>query len=320
MAAFLRRLGLSLATGVVFVYWSELVFWARPSPGTSLAGTAPTTIAYWVAAYLFLATVSAYRVSTPAAVFLAGALFGWFIEGVIVQTLVADLPLSISFTGLAWHASITVLLGWWLIPRWLRGDGRERRALAVLLVAVGAIYGAWATTWWIESPPPTPPLAFALYTLQTTLVLGTAYAISARLQIELFRPTRLEWAVLAGAVLTYFALVSVPSAPLSLVVLPPLVTLAWVGLRRLRHAAVDARPKAPVAPPHIAAYSILLMLPLAASTVYSIAWSIDGRPPAGVLIYIATTALGFILLAWSLGRALARRPRPRRPPEIAGGA
>ena len=37
MRPFFHRLALSLVTGVIFVYWSELAFWARPYSGTSLA-------------------------------------------------------------------------------------------------------------------------------------------------------------------------------------------------------------------------------------------------------------------------------------------
>lgn len=320
MAAFWRRLALSLATGVIFVYWSELVFWARPYPGTSLAEAAPTTAAYSVAAYLFLTIVSAFRARTPAPVFLAGALFGWFVEGVIVQTMVEDLPLSISFTGLAWHASITVLVGWWLIPRWLQGDRRQRRSLALLTTAVGAAYGAWAMTWWIEAPPPTPPPAFAFYTLWTTLVLAAAYALASRLQMDAFRPTRLEWVVLAGVVLVYFAFVTVPSAPLSLVVLPPLMALALAGLRRLRRTADEVNPLTPGARPQIGACAVLLLLPLAASAVYSLGWLAGIRFPTGIVVYIVTTPTGFILLAWSLLQAFGRGTRALRRSESVGGA
>jgi hypothetical protein len=43
MRPFFQRLALSVVTGVTFVYWSELAFWARPYAGTTLAEMAPTT-------------------------------------------------------------------------------------------------------------------------------------------------------------------------------------------------------------------------------------------------------------------------------------
>ena len=316
MGPFLRRLALSAATGVIFVYWSEIVFWARPTSGTSLVEMAPTTVAYAIAAYLFLATISAFRADRAPAVFLAGALFGWFVEGVIVQTMVEDLPLSISFTGLAWHASITVMLGWWLVPRWLAGGSRRHRSLAVLAAGLGVAYGLWAMTWWTEVPPPTHPLAFAAYAARTTLVLGVAYAVAGRLSREPFRPSRLEWILVAGLILAYLGFVTVPSAPLSLLVLPPLAALALVGLYRLRRRGDGEAPR-PAAIPlaRMTDYGPLLLLPLTATLVYSLGWVMDARLPTGIALYLVATPLGFVLLSWSLWRAFSRRPA-----EVTGGA
>ena len=38
-------------------------------------------------------------------------------EGIVVQTAYEDLPLSLSFTGLAWHALISVWVGWYAVRR-----------------------------------------------------------------------------------------------------------------------------------------------------------------------------------------------------------
>jgi hypothetical protein len=318
MRPFLQRLALSLVTGVIFVYWSELAFWARPYAGTSLAEMAPTTIAYSVAAYLFLAVVTAFRARTAPAVFLAGALFGWFVEGVIVQTMVEDLPLSISFTGLAWHASITVMLGWRLIPR-LLAEGRARR-LAALSAAIGLGYGIWAMTWWVEAPPPSPPAEFAAYVFRTTLLLAAAYALAFRLRRGRFTPSRLEWIFLSALILLYFAFITVPTAPLSLLVLPPLAGLVLLGLRTLRRGAADAPAGIPAGrPPHFEAYAALFLMPVAATAVYSLGLGLGVYAPTGIALYLVTTPLGFVLLAWSLRRALFRGPAPPALPEAIDG-
>lgn len=112
MPAILKRLALSLSTGVIFVCWSEVMFWARPIPGTSLRELIPTTLVYSFGAYLFLWLIDAFRAHSFDAVFLAGAAFGWLVEGVFVQTLYEQIPMSLSFTGLAWHALLTVGVGW----------------------------------------------------------------------------------------------------------------------------------------------------------------------------------------------------------------
>lgn len=303
MRSLFHRLVLSLATGVIFVFWSEVAFWARPYSGTTLAELAPTTIAYSVAAYFFLATASAFRARSAPGIFLAGALFGWFVEGVIVQTMVEDLPLSISFTGLAWHASITVLVGWWLFPRAL-ARGRVRR-LVTLSAAVGVVYGLWAMTWWVEAPPPTPPVEFGAYVLRTTIVLAAAYAIADRLRVPRFAPSRFEWAVLGGLVLAYFAAVTVPAAPLSLVIVPPLFALALAGLRRLKNRDVFASEETSLPHPPPAAYATLLVIPFAATTIYTLGFRLGVDLPTGIALYLIATPLGFGLLAWSLWRAFS---------------
>jgi hypothetical protein len=319
MRPFLHRLTLSLVTGVIFVYWSELAFWARPYPGTSLAETAPTTIAYSVAAFLFLALVSAFQARTATAVFLAAALFGWFVEGVLVQTMVEDLPWSISFTGLAWHASITVMLGWWLIPRWL-AEARIR-PLSALLVGIGLVYGLWSMTWWVEAPPPTPPADFAAYVFRTTLLLTAAYALAFRLRMDRFTPSRLEWLCLTALILLYFAFVTVPTAPLSLLVLPPLAGLVLLGLRNLRRREAGASAGTSTGrPPQLRAYAALFLIPVTATAVYALGYGLGIRAPTGIALYLVTTPLGFLLLVWSLWRAVSRRAAPRALSEAVDGA
>jgi hypothetical protein len=304
MRPFFHRLALSFVTGVIFVYWSELAFWARPYAGTTLAEMVPTTIAYSVAAYLFLAVVSSFPARTPPAIFLAGALFGWFVEGVIVQTMVEDLPLSISFTGLAWHASITVMLGWWVLPRRLA----EQRFgnLALLSGAIGLIYGFWSLTWWVETPPPAPPVDFALYVFRTTFLLAVAYALAFRLRLDPFAPSRLEWIFLSALVLLYFAFVTVPTAPLSLLVVPLLGALALVGLRNLRHRQPGAPPEAPFArTPPPKAYAPLFLIPVSATVVYALGFGLSVRAATGIVVYLVATSLGFLLLGWSCWRAFS---------------
>ncbi|HEV8190801.1 MAG TPA: hypothetical protein VGP82_04860 [Ktedonobacterales bacterium] len=255
---------------------------------------------YSFAAYVFLAVVSAFRVHTLAAVFLSGALFGWLIEGVFVQTAYDSQPLSISFTGLAWHALLTVLVGWWALQWGLRSS--IWRALWVSSL-VGSAYGLWATSWWAEAPPPTPLSAFVLYILATTLALVIAYRLAARLRVSRFTPSRLEWAVMLLVILIYFALITVPQQPLALVVLPPLVALVlfilWRNRRiETRDDALTTLYSSPaVCISHVLA---LLVLPLAAGAIYGLLLALDVRFPTNIVLYLITTPLGFIALIVSL--------------------
>ncbi|MBM3122703.1 MAG: hypothetical protein FJZ97_11065, partial [Chloroflexi bacterium] len=108
-----RSLLLSLTTGYVLMFFSEHMFWAQARPGDTLGNWASTWLAYSLLAFVFLTAVWHYRVGSLAGLFVAGSLVGWLGEGVLVQTLYDQFPLQISWTGLAWHALISVCLGWY---------------------------------------------------------------------------------------------------------------------------------------------------------------------------------------------------------------
>jgi hypothetical protein len=307
--AILKRLALSLCTGVIFVCWSEVMFWARPMPGTSLRELVPTALAYSVAAYVFLWLVDAFRARSFDAVFLAGAALGWLVEGVVVQTLYEQMPLSLSFTGLAWHALLTVGVGWYLIPREL-ASGRHGR-LACLAALIGVAYGLWAVWWWTEAPPPLPWREFAGYAWRYSVVLILAYVFASRIRLPAFRPSRMEAVILAIVVLGYFGFVTVPSDPRALWVLPPLVGVIFLTLRRnvlvepRQNSATLPQGPAPVSWP---ASLLLFLIPLAATTVYAIFEMLGWRPATGYVLYLVTVPAGFFLFLRSIWRIWRRLP------------
>ncbi len=167
MVALLKRTLLALLVGYVFVYFSEMIFWARPLEATTFPGILSAILVYAFAAWLLLAVVSVFRVRSLAALFLAGAVFGWLIEGVFVQTLYGELPISVSLTGLSWHALITVLFGWYFL-QWTLRFASMWRTLGIAILA-GAITGAWSLTWWTETGERTPVITFAAYVAVATL-------------------------------------------------------------------------------------------------------------------------------------------------------
>ena len=113
-------------------------------------------LAYSLFAYPLLCVASLFKVRNPWAVFLAGAFYGWFEEGIMVQTMYGSdagpFPASISFTGLAWHALIGVWIGWYLMRRVLAQNNYFKTLL--LASAIGLFYGCWSIFWWNEPPPP----------------------------------------------------------------------------------------------------------------------------------------------------------------------
>ena len=88
MTDFLKRATLSLSTGWIFVFYGEVMFWATPErDGMDFGGLLATWLAYSVMAHVFLCVSSSFHVRSTETVFLAGAFYGWFEEGIVVQTM-----------------------------------------------------------------------------------------------------------------------------------------------------------------------------------------------------------------------------------------
>lgn len=129
-----------LATGYILMFYSELVFWAHVRPDDSFSNWLLTWRAYSFLAFVFLTLVARFRIHTIWALFLAGAVFGLLAEGVLVQTTYESLPLSISFTALAWHALISVWVGWVAVNQVLSLGLRQT---ALLSAVIGLFFGFW---------------------------------------------------------------------------------------------------------------------------------------------------------------------------------
>jgi hypothetical protein len=292
----MKTLAATLATGFVLLYFSELLFWARLRPDDSLPSWFSTWIAYSLIAFLFLAAIDYFRVRSHWSLFLAGALAGWLAEGVIVQTMVEMLPLSISFTGLAWHALISVWVGWYALRRALLTGWSATVRLASI---IGIGYGFWAICWWSEPDGGImAPAGFGFYSLVATLLLIGAcrlldWALSAP-----FSWGRIPLLLVGPLFALWFALVAAPAAPAVVAVLPPLLLALWWGLERNRRC--EARDSLLVAlrgPVPMMRLTGLLALPAAATLVYAVAHVLQWRLPTNWLLYLVTTPAGFVLLA-----------------------
>ena len=303
-----------LATGYILFFYSELLFWARPRPEDVLSEWLLTWLAYSLSGYAFLSAVAVFRVRERWALFLCGALFGWLTEGVIVQTMYDSFPLQISWTGLSWHALISVWFGWYAVQRSLL-HGSIRKTLAVS-AGLGLFWGVWAIWWWVEAPAQIAGLGeFAAFAWLSSLLLALAYWLNLRLAP--LQPARLGIGVTAGVFILLFALNAVPAAPLAIFILPPLLLVLFIALNRSRHqeapgSLLDNLHGSP--PP--ANFLALSAAPLTATLIYALALWLDVRLPSGWLVYALSMPLGFILLGIGLYRLLWRRqdiqssPRP----------
>ncbi len=309
----MRRLLQTLTTGYMLMFFSENVFWSRYRPAEdSLSNYVMTCLAYSLVAYILLALVRIYRIRSLWAVFLAGAACGWLAEGVIVQTAYEQFPLQLSWTGLAWHALISVVWGWYFLRKLLlQGSTRQVLLHSALF---GLFAGAWAISWWLETPgSQTPPLAYAVYACVTSGLFILSCWIFQRLSDEPFNPGKRTLAVVSGFFGLVFLAVVVVSIRWAILVLPPLFALIVWGLRRNRQA--ETRPdllEALAGSPPAANYLALLAMPAAAAGFYTLASLLNWQVHTNQIVYLVTTPAGALLFVISLFR-VSTRPAQAQP-------
>jgi hypothetical protein len=296
------------------MFFSELAFWARYQPEVNgPADWALTWLAYSLLAYAFLVTAAHFRARAWPALFLCGALFGWLAEGVLVQTMFENFPVQIAWTGLAWHAQISVLFGWGYLRRCLQEDRPGR----VWLVsgAAGLVWGVWAIFWWVEAPSSQVGLAaFASFAIVSSLLLALGYWAGFRLGSPDFTPGRWGPAVAVLLFALLFAFTVLPATPWAALVLPPLVVLVWLALRRNRAAEgrlpLTGQLSGRVG---IASYLGLLGMPLGAIAVYALAKALQLRLFTNWLVFAFTVPAGTLLFLWSLFSLLRRSAHVAQP-------
>jgi hypothetical protein len=320
-----QRVLLALLNGYIFVYYGEFVFGATPDrEGMHALDLLLTWAVYSLGAYLFLCLVACFRARRWEAVFLAGACFGWWIEGIIVQTTYGSaatpFPFSISFTGLAWHALLDVLIGWYWVRRLLAQNNVAKTLGAA--AAIGAFYGVWAIFWWTEPPAPMQALLeggqtgllfwrFFGFALLSTALLVVAYWLAHRITPADFVPTHMELGLLGGLTLLYFVAVTIPAAPRALWVLPPLLGLTlWALARNRKHEDRADAIVAWRAPVQIANYLGLFMIPLVAALIYLGALALNLRLYTNLPIFVLSTLAGLALWILSVYRLLRLRAAP----------
>ena len=86
------------ANGVILWIWSEFLFWSVLRPSDSVQDHLITCAAYCLLAYTFLDVVARFEVRGLLALLLAGGIYGWLAEGVVVSTMYDELPWQITWT------------------------------------------------------------------------------------------------------------------------------------------------------------------------------------------------------------------------------
>lgn len=179
MRRYIQKLVMVLATGYIVFFYSERVFWSFLRPGDKPIDFVLGWFVYSLLAWIFLLLVRQCSIASFPAVFLAGAVYGWLDEGVVVDTMYGSadgpFPASISFTGLAWHALISVGIGWYWQAKVLTAERPAKIALFSVVVGLG--WGLWAGWWPAELDIASTSLAaFAAHSLVCSVLLVVAWA------------------------------------------------------------------------------------------------------------------------------------------------
>jgi hypothetical protein len=256
--------------------------------------------------------VRRFKVASFPSLFLCGAVFGWVGEGVVVETLYGDtsnpFPLSASWTALAWHALLSVGVGWYLIGEALNQEKPMQTAWLSLAVGVG--WGLWAV-WWpaeLRKDVDTSMWGFASHALPCSILLILSWLVLGLTQPDWFRSRGLATILLWGLVVVIFLAARVPARPSAALILPTLLLLCVLALRS------DARREqgpnvldgilGRIRPRNVPA---LLLIPVCAIVVYAGLRSLDLWVPTNVVLYVITMPLGF----WFFFRNLWVTFRPR---------
>jgi hypothetical protein len=224
---------------------------------------------------------------------------------VVVGTTYEMLPLSISFTGLAWHALISFAIGLWALPEIL---SRRRGLVIPVVIGIGLFFGAWGINWNANPQEYHASAAeFILFAAAATVLLIPAYGIFTAIRRTPIRIFPAEGVALILVALFFFAF-RAGAQPIALCVLPVLlgITFAalWWNRRKETAGSLLADPLPPVPARALAA---LILIAASAITVYvPVAW-FGWKIQTNILFYIMLMPLGFIFYFTALVRIFRDR-------------
>jgi hypothetical protein len=307
-----RVAGMVLGTGYCLFFFSETVFWSLWRPDENPLIRAGGVLFYAFLGYILMALVATYRVRDVWTLMVAGACFGWVGEGVFAMTVFGaggiPLPYTIAWTALAWHAPLSVVVGWWWLGRALRAP-RGWGALW-LSAGLGVFWGAWGHGWRFETPPVVAePGMFLLNAAGATALLAVGQWAIAAGNPAAFRPSKVGLAIVAAVTLAFFGIVTVPAIPYAPLVLGPLLAIAWLALRRAarRGPADAASVLADLARPlRLRNVALLFAMPVVATGVYAGLGVLEPEIHTLIVFGILTSLAGAVLFGASLWNIVRR--------------
>lgn len=305
MMTFIRRIVSVLSLGYVFFYFSELLFWARLKPEDTGRSLLFTWLVYSFMAYLFILIVEYGKIRTRYGLFLAGLVFGWVAEGLVVYTMYDAFPFQIAWTGMAWHALLSVVLGISLMKTMM--DQTVPR-IVFLTVCVGLFFGFWSVWWKLEDGFTIPFFDNVLYWFLSTCGLVVAFVGYHHGYPRYFKASRGE-IILLVVITAAFVLAAIIEKGETLLILPLAISIPVSGiLINLKRYDHDEKYNSILVPNQgrvTARILLIFLIPVMAILVYEMMRGIGLETHYYVAAVTVTISIGaaFSALVHSLGKS-----------------
>ncbi len=302
-------------SSLLMVTASERVYWYVH--GASFESILVVAAFYMIPALAGLWALGSGPSSRLHQVILAGAIFGFVVEGVLTTVVYEDgaLPVMAAlFVG--WHGLLSVVAFWYLARRWLLE--RKRRALAVGSAAVGLLWGFWSIVYVLpeasedfeEGFSIMGPGEFAVYALVVGAAFAVAHYLIGHVWPERFQPGKWGSRGIVLLMVAYASLAVIPAVPWAPVKFAVLVGGSLWLLRRSREATHDEPTAIAALQGHVRLRDVVLLLimPVVAALTYTAVWSWELSETAVQDIFEMVSALtvlaGFVAYGWAWRRAV----------------
>lgn len=304
-------------SALLMVTASERVYWYVG--GVSFESILGIAVFYMIPALAGLWTIGSGPSNRLHQLILAGAVFGFVVEGVLTTVVYEDgvLPIMAAlFVG--WHGLLSVAAFWYLARRWLLE--RRRRPLTIGSVALGLLWGVWSIVYTLPKASEDfeagftvmQPGEFAVYALVVGLVFAAAHYLIGYVWPERFRPGKWGRRGIVLLLLAYAAMAVLPAVPWAPLKFAVLVGGSLLLLRRSRAAAPEEPSAIAALQGNVALRDVvlLLLMPVAAAITYWMVWSLGLSAAAVEAIFATVSALtvvaGLVAYGWAWRRSLVQ--------------
>lgn len=329
--AMLAVTGFVLQLGSERAYWFYSPAWFGPRLGETLV----IAVVYALAAALPLWLLGRVAFRGWCHIVLAGAVFAWTVEGVVVSVLHEAGPFDLVYPAMfaGWHGLLSFSGLFYLVRRLL--VDRRPWVLAAISAVGGLIVGAWAVTTWLPDSDealqpsgtwPASPLDFAITMTLVVAALAAAHLVLDRFWPAGWRPGRLaSWLMLGSTgLLVVLSFAQVAWGPVRY---GALVAIPITALAAQRGDSAGPNLFGALAG-RVQAQHLMALAPavVTAAGSYAIVWAVE---PAESTLELLRTGLvllqisaGGTVVAWATWRALrlvrveARRPRAAPEPPL----